>query len=178
MKIQIPFGGKLKRLVGNDTIQTSYILVPNVRKFYKAEEQGLVSRRFWKNIFMISNENINLCPDTEEMAPQQFQPSDKIYFNKFSSESHLTTPITTEVYHVINKFKNKATGQSKISEAVLNNLPKNMIEYFRHAASASGYCPSKFKTQTHPQSRILTDRNSKLQTNIPTGNIRKNIGKE
>lgn len=148
----------IQRLLGGGKQKIPYILDPNGRKIYSKKEQETEFRRFWANIYQISEEeNAEFCPDTERQVEeylrqheQEYKPYEQTDTSRLDARNSLIAPITIhEVKKTIKKFKNKkAPGISQINKEIMLQLPDNMLRAYTNILNASlsvGLFPRKFK---------------------------------
>lgn len=153
------FWKDIRRMMGNDSEEIKYILGDNGEKLTKPSEQAEQFKRFWLNVFQISDiENQDFCPDNEirinnylREHADDFAPFTHIDINRLDRNNYITRPITRiDLTTTIKKFKNKkAPGKSQIDKTILQNLPDNMISELiniLNAALSAGIFPKQFKT--------------------------------
>lgn len=150
------FWKQIKRLMGTDSGNISYILDPHGNKLTSAEAQANEFCRHLQNTFAISREdNANFCQDTQHEVENFLQntnshkPFATIDYSRLIDNNPLLKPITrNDVIRQIRSFKNKkAPGNSKINKTILLKLPPNMLDTLKdmfNAALSTGYFPTKF----------------------------------
>lgn len=165
-KDSLKFWRQIKKLMGNETTSSPYILDKDGNKQYDAEKQTDVFTRHWKNVFQISaQENTNFCQQTEEEIleylnthRERITPYETIDLTRLDPENPVIKPITLRnVKRTIQTFKNrKAPGESRINKEILTQLPDIILEHYTHiinAALATGLFPQDFK---HAIIKMLT----------------------
>lgn len=151
------FWKEIRRLMGTEQNNTTYLLDPQGTKLITDEDKANEFRRHLKNIFQITEEeNNNFCHQTQRDVEEflrntnQHKPYEKTNLTRLSEDNSLTKPISrNELIGRINSFKNrKAPGRTKINKTILQRLPLNMLDALTtilNAALSAGYFPQYFK---------------------------------
>ena len=153
------FWGGVKRLIGSSKEKQEYILHPVRRntKVFEPEEKEEIYRGIWTNIFSIPPEdNAYFDPENEERVTRYLRENEEAVdhhqyadLSRLDPDSYLTAPFkTTDIEHVINKFKNKAPGKSGVNKKILSNLPRKATECYTlltNLAFSMGYYPTIYK---------------------------------
>lgn len=160
------FWGQVKKLMGNESTSSPYILDNDGHKIYDADKQAEIFTRHWKNVFQISvQENSNFCQRAEEeildhlnMHRECITPYETIDLGRLDPGNPVISPINIrEVKRTIMSFRNKkAPGESKINKEILMQLPDTVLHHYTHiinAALATGIFPRDFK---HAIIKMLT----------------------
>lgn len=152
------FWRQVKKLLGNTQQHTPYVINEQGQKLFTDHEMEQEFRRFWSEIYKISDEdNRNFCHETQTLVEQTLQeeehrhtPYDNIDLNRLVPGNTLLAPIPFHlVKSTISSFKNrKAPGHSKIDKNILQQIPDNMLVNLTHilnASLAAGIFPRRFK---------------------------------
>ena len=146
-------------MIGNTKERQEYIIDPNRQnaKVYDPEEKEVTYRKIWENIFIIPPEdNVNFDQQNEERVlnylninEDSMKPYQYANLTSLDQDDYLIAPFkTTDIIHIIGKFKNKAPGMSGVNKLILSNLPRKALECFTMFTNLSfsmGYYPSIFK---------------------------------
>ena len=152
------FWKDIKRLSGKTYAQDTYLFNERREKMWTAPEKEAVHRRYYKDIFRITEEE-NTAFDANferevigELSNHEdlLHPSPTADFTKLDFDNPLTRRITPrEIKQTIKSFKSgKSPGESGISKAILEKLPNKMIGRLCNifnACLAAGYFPKRFK---------------------------------
>lgn len=154
------FWQDIKNLSGRKNyVPDTYVINERDEKVWTAREKEAVHRRYWNNIFRITEEE-NRAFDNEfereitgllDNQRELTQPSQTADFNVLEYDNPLTRRITPrEIKTTIKSFKNgKAAGGSGVNKAILEKLPNKMVGRLCNifnACLAAGYFPGKFKS--------------------------------
>ena len=172
------FWEKVKKMIGNTKEKQEYIMDPNRQnvKIYDPADKEIY-REIWKKIFSIPpKDNANFDQLNEERVTSHLSNNEDLIkpyqyadLTRLDQNSYLTTPYkTTDVIHIISKFKNKAPGMSGVNKLILSNLPHQAIEsftLFTNLAFSIGSLPaylSKWTDCVYAQNRQRSAVRTKL----------------
>lgn len=152
------FWRNIRRLMGGCQQHIPYIQDEQGNKLYTDQAKEGEFRKFWSNIYEISEEeNRDFCDETQTLVEDflrqhknEYSPYTNIDLSRLSALNSVTAPITLhEIKTVIKQFRNKkAPGFSKINKEILSKLPDNMLTNLLailNASLSAGLFPGKFK---------------------------------
>ena len=151
------FWRKIRKLMGGKEDSVPYLTDDQGNKYYEAAEKERMFREIWEKVFQITAEENNaFCRATENVVNNFFKdnnyrtrPYAKASLNRLNHLNELTKPIETyQIKVIIKQFKNKAPGESQITQEVLDNLPMEMIRKLKDIFNLTfslGYFPKIFK---------------------------------
>ena len=150
------FWTQVKRLLGGGQEQAPYVKRNNI-KVYSDEDKELAFRDKWSSIFTITPEdNLNFNMANERRVNDfinehrdEIIPFELVDLDRLDPDNALTRPVTPQlVKSIINNFKNKAPGMSRVNKVILKNLPDAMIELYTETTNETlsmGYFPDLYK---------------------------------
>lgn len=122
------FQADIRKYSGSNNSGTPYILNNNNEKIFEKEEKEKIFRGVWEKIFQITHEENKKFDQNHERQIKQFfdqnQARTKPYaIANLNRDNYLTKPIKIyEITAVINKFKNKAPGESRVNKLILSKF--------------------------------------------------------
>ncbi|XP_064120181.1 uncharacterized protein LOC135224785 [Macrobrachium nipponense] len=155
------FWKMIRRLLGSDTEPTAYILHNN-RKIISTPDQEPIFREYWSNIFKINPwENLRFDLQHEQRViaalhehDDQIIPYDTVDLDRLDVEDQFIKPIQLQdIIKIINNFKNKAPGHSRVNKIIIKHLPNSMLVFLRvifNETISMGYWPDFFKKALLP----------------------------
>nr|XP_027225444.1 uncharacterized protein LOC113817596 [Penaeus vannamei] len=129
------FWNKIRRLKGNDTPTSPYLLNPQNERIYEEVEKEKLHNTFWSKAFKISDEeNLDFVDQFENVIrrdfarfPRKLVPYQTINLGMLNDNNPLTAKITqAEVKEVISKMKDKAPENFR--PISLLEIPRKVLE--------------------------------------------------
>lgn len=150
------FWTSIKKLQGNtNKAKATYIRDHQDNKIHTEQGREEIFRRYWQNIFRITDEeNEDFDEEHEEEIKQALeQNKEKLQTHTIKRKPNINEIQVTneELIQAIAKQKHKTPGLSGITKAHLQQLPQNMLHNYREILTACltiGYFPTQWKIAT------------------------------
>lgn len=149
------FWRKIRNLTGETIPTTHYLLDANNRKHYTPQEQEILHREVWQEVFGddVEEDEENEIDTTVrnflEENVDRITPYHSSDLTRLNSDNPLTEIITDgEVHQIIKQLRKTCPGQSGINKTILSHLPRNAISRLSqlyNSTLSAGYFPDRWK---------------------------------